>query len=132
ASGREPAPDWRRRALCYWPGSSFRDLLTHRYNDPKTDAGGAGRGIEGLTAGSPAGPAIAGPGPAAYNTTQSVILISILVVLVVPILTPLKHVAVHVMESPGIRLVTAHLRRALEVRPLGRVAVGLLAVEICL
>ncbi len=54
----------------------------------------------------------------------------------VPILAPFRHIAVHIVESPGIRLVTANAAGAaeigtLDVRPIGDVAVAvrLAAVE---
>lgn len=64
------------------------------------------------------------------NAICGAVLIRELVFRVVSVLAPLKHIAVHVEQSPGIWRITSDCRRASQGRPLGCIAVGVIAVEI--
>src|SRR5262249_33694335 len=56
------------------------------------------------------------------NTARQLLLIS------VP--TPLPHIAMHIAQAPGVRLIARHRRRLPQKGTLGRAAVGVVAVEI--
>src|SRR5262249_15110033 len=94
-------------------------------------------GTARIAEGSPATIAICEPRSTApyalltvCRTGRVSLIAALVIVLIVPILAPLKHIAVHVIESPGVRRVTAHLGGASQGRSLDSAAVRIIASEI--
>src|SRR5262249_19340015 len=105
-------------------------LLSGPHDHAKSGCNGTSKGILGTALGRSAFVGVGSPTATADDARRIAFLISTLVVLAVPILAPLVHVAEHVIQPPGIWCVTAHRRWASEERTLGRVAGGAFAVEI--